>query len=265
MAETNQPLNILVVVAHPDDESLWFYEGLKILSKEHEVQILCLTYQADSPRGLELQQAIKDLDIKLSFAEIEDTGISNFLPQLASKLDKTLDSSGGSSHFDLVITHPFHGGEKPHPHHIQAFYTLAGQCKKRGLSFGFFCEKDLNHEKTNLLFSKAWWLSNMTPYLWKMYRTLWKQKKLSHEFYFNLKNFFLLISSSNSTMEKLSFNVKGDDKLRALSRHQSQLRFLQAYQAFNSQKEFLYLPQSIHGKLLNENFTTHLINSSEAS
>ena len=45
LAKIDKRLKIAVVVAHPDDEILWFYGGLDKLSRQHDVTILCLTYE----------------------------------------------------------------------------------------------------------------------------------------------------------------------------------------------------------------------------
>ncbi|MEY4615196.1 MAG: GlcNAc-PI de-N-acetylase [Pseudomonadota bacterium] len=265
--EKHRSFSILLVVAHPDDESLWFYEGLKFLSKIHKIEILCLTYSADSPRGQELQMAIRDLNVKLSFAEIEDSGFSNYLPNLARKLETVLDSGSKGQQFDLAITHPFHGGEKPHPHHIQAFYTLAGLCLKRGLLFGFFCEQELKttDSKSCFVLSKKWWLYSMAPYLWKMFRNISSQRYLYRDFCYNVKNLVLFLFSSSPKFDIISFRVRGDDKKRALSQHRSQLIYLSGYHSINNQLEFLYIPQSITMTLVNENIglnSKHSINVS---
>lgn len=66
--------NILVVVAHPDDETLWFYQGMKVPQQKMLLQFYVSHIKKESLRGKELSSYLKN------------------------------------SSYDIVITHPIHGG-----------------------------------------------------------------------------------------------------------------------------------------------------------
>ena len=67
---------ILVVVAHPDDETLWFFQSIQQLKENNDVIILCMTYAAVSPRGKELLAVAEKYGLKVIFGHCEDTGIN---------------------------------------------------------------------------------------------------------------------------------------------------------------------------------------------
>ena len=133
--------SILVVVAHPDDETLWFYQSLQILKSQNEITIFCLTHSAESVRGKELIQLSQNIGIQVEFGQCKDTGINCLLNNV--EVMHAFHAAFSRNRYDLVITHPPHGGEKPHPHHIQSYVATKKMCKSYNVGFGFFCETKL--------------------------------------------------------------------------------------------------------------------------
>lgn len=70
---------ILLTVAHPDDETLWFFQSIQELKKENDILVFCLTHAAVSKRGKELSKVADEIGIKVVFGHCEDTGIDLLL------------------------------------------------------------------------------------------------------------------------------------------------------------------------------------------
>ena len=132
---------ILLIVAHPDDETLWFFQSIQKLKTENEVLVFCLTHAAVSKRGKELSKVADTIGIKVVFFYCEDTGIDRLLK--SSELRQAFIKVFSKHKIDLAITHPPHGGEKPHPHHIQLNRMTKEFCNYYSVKFGFFSEQKL--------------------------------------------------------------------------------------------------------------------------
>ena len=130
--------NILLVVADPDVESLWFYGGLKRLSKKFNVDILCLTISSESALAREIQNSTMHLSVQVKFANLKVDSQSGLIRDLESTIGLYLNVK-----YKLVVTHPPHGGEKLLPQQIQCFHIVRRLAKRAELGFGFFSEKPL--------------------------------------------------------------------------------------------------------------------------
>jgi LmbE family N-acetylglucosaminyl deacetylase len=143
-----------------------------------------------------------------------------------------------------VITHPPHGGEKPHPHHIQSYVATKKLCKSYHVGFGFFCETKLLNVAMD---SNVFRLNGDT----KKYILLRLIKACQF-----LKNDKLQIAY----IVKFSFSVLFDfnkysafeqevdliAKKDALLFFESQIVHLKTYAHYNNISEFLYLELPHH-------------------
>lgn len=238
MQSLNNIMNrkILVVVAHPDDETLWFYQSLKKLRQQNLVEILCFTYTAISKRGKELLELSKNIGLKVHFGHCEDFGMTKLLQNLEFGISKVFSKNN----YDLIITHPPHGGEKPHPHHIQVYLVLKKICKEQFIQFGFFSEQKILQP-----FNDANYKFSFKKRKYVFLRATKSRKLLSEESFIKRWQFWYsvnkLIWSDYSNYEGFEIEVDREDKQRALNVFKTQIHFLKEYNAYFKNVEFLYL------------------------
>lgn len=235
---------ILLIVAHPDDETLWFFQSIKHLKTTNEVTVFCLTHAAISKRGKELTKVADDLGLKVIFGHCEDTGIDHFLK--ISELKQAYIKVFSKYKIDLAITHPPHGGEKPHPHHIQLNQMTKEFCKDYSAQFGFFCEQKLlaqsNHAhdyEFNLKKKKY-----VAHRLLQGYRLLNKKEK---KFIFFIKIIFTMLFNFKR-YDGFEAAVNLEEKHLALAIFESQQDILKSYNAFYKKSEYLFI-ETVQGNV----------------
>lgn len=235
---------ILLVTAHPDDESLWFYAGIKDLAKTNSLDLLCLTYNHDTERGKELLGTINNLNLTVFFGNLDDRGIKNYLSGVYPTIQKLIDNSfiiNPNETYDIILTHPPHGGEKPHPHHIQAFIACLMLSSKYKLMFAFFSERKVDILKVNehlLRLSKPKVLFFFMGYLFNMIK--------AGDFTIFFRELLLILKSfpmvkDHWNFRELKFYPEPAEKKLALINYNSQIDVLERYKSFVfSDVEYLY-------------------------
>lgn len=231
--------NILVLIAHPADETLYLYEGIKQLSIENFVDILCLTYSSNSIRGRELQQAMRNLNVNVTFRNISDKGIHTMLLNIESHIASALSTKK----YSILITYPPHGSEKSHPHHIQCFHIARRLSSRLHLRFGFFSEKKVNLVKIKPDTYKFNFLKNF-HYLLKyaflnMKISRFPLKSLLEvrsEFHFLIRNIF-----RSHQYFLLTYYPKHFEKQSTIGLYMSQINSLIEMKTYLSPVEYLYL------------------------
>lgn len=228
---------ILLVVAHPDDETLWFFQSLQKLKFANEILVFCLTHAASSERGKELSKVAEHLGLKIVFGHCEDTGIDHFLKP--NELKQAFIQMFSKNKIDLAVTHPPHGGEKPHPHHIQLYFMTKEFCDAYHVQFGFFSEQKLLDRTTNerlfrFTIKKKRYVCNR---LSQGYHQICDD---DDKFYFYIKS---ILSMLFNFQKYSGFEVAVDleEKQSALANFESQQEILKNYNAFYKKFEYLYV------------------------
>lgn len=232
--------NVLVIVAHPDDESLYFFAGIKELSSRSRLKILCVTYTPMSERGKELIAVCTSMNIECDFLAVADLGIRSVLVDLEARLKKYLTENI----FDLIITHAPHGGEKPHPHHLQTFLSTFAFCLKMQSSFGFFsdrelplCEQiDFSHYFRLKIFQIFFLYLSITRCIEWRYRLQW---------------LCILLANSSQIVSRLAIEQIGfsrcellcdiREKQLTLEKYSSQVSVLRSYKSSTCNRDYLFL------------------------
>lgn len=225
---------ILVVVAHPDDETLWFYNGIKTLKMQNTLNILCLTYSEDNPRGQELMNVGKQIGVDIYFGLCADKGLSRLLCGIQEAMERiTLVNS-----YDVIITHPPHGGEKPHPHHIQSFLGLKNYCKANKIVFAFFSEMKIELNTS----SRKITCSSKKLLIQKMIASffLLKDELLYRRMLFLLDCFFSVLFLRRSFYFIEIVDGSSQDREEILNLFKSQIEVLKKYQSYEKGREYLY-------------------------
>lgn len=232
--------NVLVVVAHPDDESLYFFGGLKLLSQFSNVTVLCVTHPKNSERGAEFLEACLSLQVRCEFLEMSDDGIDTLLPDFQKELSRFLLNK----QFDLIVTHPPHGGEKPHPHHLQIFLAVFQRCLNSQIRFAFFseCERSLCRLTNNRKYLHLPVSALVRPYTIQLFTGLRLRSRFQWFSSVGIQLWTLIMQMINQRVvfSRIEIEVPLQEKQKALRHYTTQRSVLEMYRSANSDKEYLF-------------------------
>lgn len=108
------PKSIAVIVAHPDDETLW--AGGTILNHpQHNWFIVCLCRAGDSERKLRFENALKILNAKGVMGDLDDG--PDQAPLDEKLLEAEIERLLPPIHYDLILTHDAKGEYTKHLRH----------------------------------------------------------------------------------------------------------------------------------------------------
>lgn len=130
------PYHVAVIVAHPDDESLWCGGTLlRLRDAGVTVTIVSLTNGGNVVRKGEFTAASRILGAEPIIFDLPDGGqqrLADFSPML-NELFKV--------HPDLVLTHADHGNERGHFQHRQCCHIVRRWALSRNIPIAVFLEK----------------------------------------------------------------------------------------------------------------------------
>jgi LmbE family N-acetylglucosaminyl deacetylase len=149
-----QKKKVLVIVAHPDDETIWMSGTLirySLIKKIWDLTILSLCRKNDNDRAPKFYSVCKKLNAKGFMSDLEDENL-NPLPEneLISRIDEFLDNKLIEKEYDYIFTHG-KNGEYGHIRHIEVHRSVTKMihdqkinCKKL-----FFFSYNLLENKKN--------------------------------------------------------------------------------------------------------------------
>jgi len=136
--------NVLVIVAHPDDETLWMGGTLIRNKKKWETKIVCLTRKSDPDRYPKFKKVMSTLGVKGYIYNLDDKNLETPLNQdLILKILKKF-----SDKYDLIFTHNVNG-EYGHTRHKDTHEAVILALKKKIFSAKevfFFSYQKINNE-----------------------------------------------------------------------------------------------------------------------
>ncbi|MBU0894513.1 MAG: PIG-L family deacetylase [Nanoarchaeota archaeon] len=118
---------VLVIVAHPDDETLWVGGTLIRNKKRWDTTIVCLTRKSDKDRYLKFKKVIKVLGVKGFIYDLDDEHLNKPLNQ--QQFLKTISKHTKNKTFDILFTHGLNG-EYGHPRHKEIYKAVVIAIKK---------------------------------------------------------------------------------------------------------------------------------------
>jgi LmbE family N-acetylglucosaminyl deacetylase len=139
MTSQGKPPRVCVVVAHPDDEALWFGAGLlRLQAAGADVVAVSLTNAQNPVRAHEFRRLCEAVNAAPLMLDYPDGGRERF-PDYPVELDESIDAGALS----CLITHSPLGQERAHPQHVQTWRALSAWAQDRHVPLAFFAEHSL--------------------------------------------------------------------------------------------------------------------------
>lgn len=106
--------SIAIIVAHPDDETLWC-GGLLLSHPEFNWFILCLCRASDKDRAPKFYKVLKIFGAEGAMGDLDDGPEQN--PLKEKEVEQTILQLLPQTHYDLIITHNLTGEYTEHLRH----------------------------------------------------------------------------------------------------------------------------------------------------
>jgi LmbE family N-acetylglucosaminyl deacetylase len=244
---------LAVIVAHPDDESLWFGGTLLALrGLEMRVIVVCLTNKHNSVRSAEFVAACAQLGAESIMLDYPD-GASHALAGAGSAALETLPPGTAASLLG-IITHAPHGNERSHPQHIACFDEISRLCADRRVPFGFFAEAPVPglepyreapvHDRVSVAHVKASWTKLLGPELSAV-----RQHPLRPRPYLSvIRRWMYLRNHWRTPRHVFRIDVDVALKHRLLANYKSQ--GFDTYQTYYRAEEYLYVNELLRQRLI---------------
>ena len=144
---------VLVIVAHPDDETIWM-GGTLIKNKNWETEIISLCRRDDKDRAPKFNRVCKFLRVKGYMFDVEDEELKD-VP--VEEIIKRIRAFTDGKHYDYVFTHG-ENSEYGHKRHIDVHKAVIQMIKEKQLKAknifffsylkeGELCKPNVNADK----------------------------------------------------------------------------------------------------------------------
>jgi len=137
---------VLVIISHPDDETIWMGGTLLRNKNEWDTTIICLCRADDEDRAPKFEKACKEFNAKGFISDLDDeidnpVPISEYIKRIKQFADKK---------YDIIYTHG-ENGEYKHIRHIETNRAVVNlisskQLLCKELFFFSYIKKDNNYQ-----------------------------------------------------------------------------------------------------------------------
>ena len=177
LRETGTPLTVGVVVAHPDDETLWA-GGTLLMHPAWRSSIFSLCRASDADRAPRYAAALQALGASGRMADLDD-GVAQ-APLPAALVEDTIADFLAGTNFDLLMTHGPQGEYTRHQRHVDVHQAVTalwerGHIATKALWLFAYSDDQLAHLPQAIAEAP---LQNILPH------PIWERKyQLMHEIY----------------------------------------------------------------------------------
>ena len=252
---------ILIVVAHPDDEVLWFGGGIRILmGKGLPIGILSTTNKSNATRKAEFENACHVMGTVPIMADLPD-GARTIWNEPLKSIDEALLSAG--IHIDkltVVITHSPFGNERQHPQHIVVSNVIQEWALNHDVDVAFFSEFPLTKSfgKSDANFDGMEFICRPSKFsIWSFVRNfpriIWMQKEnfivklIRISEVFSMLRIYRGLKNYNQVCR---FKIDLEWKATVMKCYISQIDGLQKYCAYTAKYDYLYIKSSSINEVL---------------
>lgn len=121
---------ILVIVAHPDDETIWMGGTLLMNKEEWEITIISLCRKNDQDRKPRFEQACKILNAKGFMSNLDDSETGIFKEISTEEIISRIKQFTDGKSYDYLFTHGSNG-EYGHRKHIAIHKAIKEMLNKK--------------------------------------------------------------------------------------------------------------------------------------
>ena len=251
---------ILIVVAHPDDEVLWFAGGIRsLLQWGNSICVMSLTNSSNPVRKAEFEKACSKMGVFPIMADLPDGAVSEWEDPLKA-MDQAISIAKISvEKISIVITHSPFGNERQHPQHFRASEATEEWANCNSKEVAFFSEFLINNvsskfdprnEESASLgeqhdFSFLTFLRNY-PRIITMQKgnTVVRLKSIAH-----ILSIFKKFKRLKIYNQVVRFRIDLKWRSEIVDCYQSQSDGLRSYSAFSSNYDYLYIKGASLAKL----------------